>query len=109
MSLTFDLPFDHRFRYMAGIHLVKDGGLFSNDTYLIEPEKVELDVWSETEETVHECSNISEDCKRCANNDKILIEFMTIRSKFKPSMSFTFRREIQDRIGACWSEWTMIT
>ena len=28
--------------------------------------------------------------KRCANNDKILYEFMTIRSKFNSSKSFSF-------------------
>lgn len=107
MSLTFDLPYNFHFRHMAGIHLVKDGG-FDNDTYEIEPEKVELEVWSEVEATAHDCVNISEDCKRCCNNDKVLYEFMTIRSKFNSSKSFTFERHIEDRIGACWTDWAMV-
>lgn len=106
--MIFELPYNFKFRSMAGIHLIKDGGLFSNDTYEVEPEKVELDVWSEVQASVHDCVNINEDCKRCPNNDKVLSEFMTIRSKFNPSMSFTFKREIEDKIGACWTDWAMI-
>lgn len=104
MVLRIELPFDYAFRHSQGVHLVKDGGLFSNDIYDIEEDKVDIREWNEIHETVHDCTNHG-DCRRCAVNDRVEYTYISFTTN---KGTFTFVSSINDQLGAIPTGYTMV-
>lgn len=104
MVLRIELPFDFNFRHSQGIHLVKDGGLFHNDVYDVEEDKVDIEKWTEVHETVHDCIS-NGDCRRCTVNDRVEFNYISFTTD---KGTFTFVSSINDQLGAIPTDYAMV-
>lgn len=105
-SLIVELPFSPQLRRLNGVHLVKDGGLYHNDTYELELDKLVVDSWTYNECFPHKCVG-NGDCNRCSENIDMEVEHLeisTIHSKTK----LVYERRSRMTLGSVFGNWAQL-
>lgn len=94
-TVGLDLPVSDELISAQGVLQLTGHGQ-DRGTFLVNVENIEED-YIITEQTIHDCCNIEQDCKSCWSNDKVYINYICISGLW-------YSRSKSDLAYSCWTQ-----